>query len=137
MELKPPKGGSETILVVDDEKSIRDFATQVLKKYGYTVHTAASGEEALDLFIRSSKEIDLVILDIGMPGMGGNKCLQEMIKLDPSAKVVVASGYSMDGQIMQPLETGALGYISKPYKVADLLNEVRNVLGKAHGRYQK
>jgi PAS domain S-box-containing protein len=123
-------GGSETILLVDDEKLIRDFASQILEKYGYTALTASSGEEALEIYTGSSGAIDLVILDIGMPGMGGYKCLRKIMAADRSAKVVVASGYSLTGEVKATLEVGAAGYIGKPYKVKDLLVAVRAVLDK-------
>ena len=121
-------------MIVDDEDSIRDFVSQVLKKYGYTVLTASSGEEALKIYTAGPKEIDLVILDIGMPGMGGHKCLQKIRVFDPSAKVIVASGYSSDGQVKETMAVGAVGYMGKPYKLTDLLNEVRTVLDKTNMR---
>ena len=67
-------------------------------------------------------------MDVGMPGMGGYQCLLKIRQIDPSAKVVVASGYPKDGQVNQTLEAGAAGYIGKPYQLTDLLNTVRSVL---------
>jgi len=134
MESRPLKSGTENVLIVDDEDPIRDFVSQVLKKYGYTVLTASSGEEALKIYTAGPKEIDLVILDIGMPGMGGHKCLQKIREFDPSAKVIVASGYSSDGQVKETMAVGAVGYMGKPYKLTDLLNEVRTVLDKTNMR---
>ena len=131
---KPPEGGSETILVVDDEENIRDFASQVLTKFGYKALTASSGEEALNIYSGKPKEIDLVLLDIGMPGMGGHKCLQELLKLDPKQKVIIASGYSINGQVKKSIEAGSAGFVGKPYQVFDLLNKVREVLDDKDGR---
>ena len=136
VESEPIKGGTETILLVDDEEPIRNFASQVLDKHGYKVLTASSGEEAVEIFAEKSKIVDLVILDIGMPGMGGYKCLREIMGIDPSAKVFVASGYSINGLVKETVEAGAVGYIGKPYKLADLLYEVRSVLDKTNGNYQ-
>ena len=125
VEAKSIPGGSETILLVDDEESIRGFAQQALMKFGYKVMTASTGEEALELFKDRNGNIDLVVMDLGMPGMGGHKCLQELIKLNPKQKVIIASGYSME---KKSLESGAKGFVGKPYQLADLLNTVRAVL---------
>jgi CheY-like chemotaxis protein len=81
-----PSGGSECILLVDDEPPIRDMATRTLSRFGYSVETACNGEEALSLYAGRQDRFDLVILDLGMPGMGGHKCLQEMLRINPLAK---------------------------------------------------
>ncbi len=123
-----PRGGTETILLVDDEEPIRTFAAAVLRRFGYRVVAGASGEEALDLIDRAGGTIALVILDLGMPGMGGYRCLQEIRKIDPPVKVLIASGYSMNGQVKKSLELGAAGYIGKPYRINVLLRKVREIL---------
>ena len=123
-----PRGGDEMILLVDDEQSIRTFAAAALGRFGYRVVTGASGEEALDIIGRTGEKIALTILDLGMPGMGGHKCLQEIRKNNPSAKVLIASGYSMNGHVRKSLETGAAGYIGKPYRINVLLRKVRAIL---------
>ena len=122
------KGGSETVLLVDDEAPIRDFASRVFNKFGYTVLTATSGEDALEIYSSKSTDIDLVLMDLGMPGMGGHRCLQELLKINPEVKVVIASGYSINGQVEQSMEAGAKGYVGKPYQLAELLNTAREVL---------
>jgi PAS domain S-box-containing protein len=124
----PQVGGAETILLVDDDESVSDFASKALTKFGYTVLIAKSGEEALDIFSGKSKEIDLVLLDIGMPGMGGHKCLVNLLKIDPAAKVIIASGYSINGQVKKTMQAGASAYVGKPYQLHDLLENVRAVL---------
>ncbi len=123
-------GGTETILVVDDEKSIRSIASQILRKFGYRVLTAATGEKALELYAAGPDDIDLVIMDIGMPGMGGHRCLQEIIRMNPAARILIASGYSFNGEISDALKAGAIGYVGKPYQLDDLLGKVRAVLEK-------
>jgi len=128
VEAKPIPRGTETILIVDDEEDIRGFARQALMKFGYRVLTASNGEEALELYSAKSTEIDLVVMDLGMPGMGGHKCLQEMRKLDRRVRGIIASGYSINGQVKKSLEAGARGYVGKPYKLADLLKTVREAL---------
>jgi PAS domain S-box-containing protein len=125
---RPPEGGTETILLVDDEEIIRDLASQVLGKFGYTVLAVSNGEKALELYSSRPDNIDMVIMDIGMPGMGGHRCFKELIQIDPKVKVLIASGYAIDGQVEKTLEDGAAGYVAKPYQVTDLLNRVRMIL---------
>ncbi|MFH1136191.1 MAG: PAS domain S-box protein [Pseudomonadota bacterium] len=126
----PFRGGTETILLVDDEEGVRDFTSQALEKHGYRVLTASSGEQALEIHADRRCEIDMVIMDLGMPGMGGYKCLCEIVRRDSSAKVLIASGYSVDGQVGKTLRAGAVGYIMKPYDLGGLLEKVRGVLDR-------
>jgi PAS domain S-box-containing protein len=121
-------GNGETILLVDDEEPLLNVGKLMLTRAGYNVITADCGEEALEKFRQKSDEIDLVIMDISMPGMGGHKCLVEMLKLDPNKKVLVASGYSRNGQLKDTLAAGAAGYIAKPFERADMLETVRAIL---------
>ncbi|MFH1135307.1 MAG: PAS domain S-box protein [Pseudomonadota bacterium] len=130
----PGVGGVETILLVDDENSISEIAAEYLDKFGYTVLTASSGEEALGIFATPGSRVDLLILDLGMPGMGGRKCLKEILKIDPSAKVLIASGYSIEGKISETVKAGAVGFIAKPYQLADLLSKIRDVLDQGAGK---
>ena len=120
--------GSEIILLVDDKEAIRDLAKQALMKFGFKVISAFSGEQAIEVYKAKPDVIDLILMDLGMPGMGGYKCLQELLKLDPHVKVVIASGYSFDQQVKQTMDAGAAGFIGKPYKIKDLINTVRMVL---------
>jgi CheY-like chemotaxis protein len=122
------RGGPETVLVVDDEATIRDLTSETLERFGYKVLIATSGEEALEIYADPAKQVDLVLLDLGMPGMGGHRCLREIQRIDPAAKIVIASGYSIDGQVKKTLESGAKGFIAKPYQLIDLLSTVRTVL---------
>jgi len=123
-----PEGGSETILLVDDEEILRDIGKDILEKFGYTVLLAADGESALELYRENPEDISLVILDIVMPGMGGKECLEEILKVNPQAKVVMASGYSINGRVKEVLDGGARAFIKKPYELKQMLAEVRKVL---------
>jgi PAS domain S-box-containing protein len=123
-----PEGGSETILLVDDEEILRDIGKDILEKFGYTVLLAADGESAVELYRENPEDISLVILDIVMPGMGGKKCLEEILKMNPQAKVVMASGYSINGRVKEVLDGGARAFIKKPYELKQMLAEVRKVL---------
>lgn len=122
------RGGSETVLLVDDEASIVNVARTFLDRLGYTVLVAGSGEEALGRFGAKEEDIDLVILDLGMPGMGGEQCLRELTSRDPDVKVLVASGYASAGQGRKLKELGATGFIPKPYSMGALSEEVRRAL---------
>lgn len=132
-ELKEEKismGGKETILLIDDEESIRDLGNQILNQFGYTVLATSDGESGLELYRKEKGKIDLVILDLIMPGMGGKKCLEELLKMNPKVKVVIASGYSIDGPTEEALEVGAKNFVSKPYAMRQMLKVVREVLDK-------
>jgi two-component system, cell cycle sensor histidine kinase and response regulator CckA len=127
-EETPFMGGLETILVVDDEASVRELAVQILQRQGYQVLAADCGEAALEIFQTPQGGVDLVILDLGMPGMGGLNCLRELLKRKASAKVLIASGYSVNGPMKEGLDSGAAGFIGKPYALKDLLSKVRTIL---------
>ncbi len=135
-EVRPrqmPRGGSETILLVDDEESIRKFGSTILKKAGYYVITASNGKEALEKYIAHSKKIALVILDFIMPEMGGKKCLEGLLGVNPYVKVVIASGYSGVGHTKDALEQGARGFLNKPYDIYQMLEVVRTLLDEEKG----
>jgi signal transduction histidine kinase len=121
-------GGTETILLVDDEESVRSLAQTTLTRTGYTVLTARNGEEALGVYNESGKGIALVILDLMMPKIGGTQCLKELLKMNPTVKVVIASGDSAGGGREKYVGLGAKGFIEKPYESRILLNIVRSVL---------
>ncbi|MFC1833238.1 PAS domain S-box protein [Thermodesulfobacteriota bacterium] len=121
-------GGTETILLVDDEDAVRKLGESILRRFGYTVLTASNGLEALEVFQNQKERIPLVILDLIMPEMGGRECLREIMRIDPAAKVLIASGYGANGQIDGALEEGAKTSIRKPYEAKELLRAVRDVL---------
>ncbi|HID29304.1 MAG TPA: response regulator, partial [Desulfobacterales bacterium] len=120
--------GTESILLVDDEATIREYCGELLKGYGYTVLTARSGEEALELFVREKGCIDLVISDLIMPGMGGKRCLEEILKLDPGVKVLMMTGYAVSDHISQALEAGAKGVLNKPFSGQEMATMIRSIL---------
>ena len=123
-------GDNETILLVDDNKSVLDTACDMLCQYGYTAITAGSGEEAVEIYERQGDRIDLVILDIGMPGMGGHRCCKELLGINPEIKVLIATGYSANGKMRETLEAGPVDFIGKPYRLIDMVKKVRNALDR-------
>jgi len=127
-EESPIKGGKEIILLVDDEENIRKSGKDILASVGYTVFTCEDGESALEFYGKEHDRVDLIILDLIMPGMGGSRCLQKLIKINPGAKVIIASGYSIDVSGKDAIESKSKGFIRKPYSVREMLNLVRDVL---------
>jgi CheY-like chemotaxis protein len=121
-------GRGETLLVVEDEAMLRDLAKDMLKRGGYQVLEANSGEEGLRLYLEKGSEISLVILDMIMPGMGGKQCLTEILKIDPQAKVVIASGYAMSDTEMDNILSLSKGFIKKPYYFRNMLKVVHEAL---------
>ncbi|RPJ77465.1 MAG: PAS domain S-box protein [Desulfobacteraceae bacterium] len=120
--------GRETILLVDDEEMIIDVGRGMLAELGYTVIAAKSGPEALDLFRLNRERIDLVIMDMIMPGMGGGETFDRLKKIDPKVKVLLSSGYSIDGQASKILERGCDGFIQKPFNLKQLSAKIREVV---------
>ncbi len=122
------RGGNETLLLVDDEDDVLDLAGEALQAQGYLVLAARSGEEALELLARRATPPDLVILDLGMPGMGGWQCLARLREILPGLPVVVASGYAENGQRQRLWAEGAREFLPKPYRLVELLALVRRIL---------
>ena len=123
-----PAFGTETILLVDDEESIRKLGEQMLRMAGYKVLMATNGIEALEVYRSNQDRIALVLLDLMMPEMGGKQCLEELLKINPKVKVIIASGYSANGPTKDSVEADAKGFVSKPYDTRQLLEIVRRVL---------
>ena len=120
--------GVETILLVDDEALIVKVMRTNLEEHGYAVRTADSGERAIEVFEECGDEIDVVILDLGMPGMGGRACLQRLLEIDPDVKVIISSGYGAPDDHEEMLNLGARGFLVKPHQLADLLSEIDALL---------
>ena len=121
--------GSEVILLVDDEDMILDVGRLMLEKLGYTVLVAQSGQMALDILKEKHSEIDLVILDMIMPSMGGGETFDNLRQAYPQLKVLLSSGYSIDGQAIQILRRGCNGFIQKPFNINNLSQKIREILG--------
>jgi PAS domain S-box-containing protein len=121
--------GTEKILLVDDEELVRNLGRRILERAGYTALIAGNGKEALEIYGREHREIALVILDLIMPQMGGEKCLEELIKINPEVKVIVSTGHSIDERERDRLGALARGFVSKPYQLEHLLRSVRDALG--------
>ena len=125
-----PALGTETVLLVDDDDRVREMTRQIIEMGGYKVLVTLSGEEAVVKYRDCKDEISLVILDLIMPGMGGKLCLEEILRIDPDARVIVASGYSPDALTHHKKGSGARGFILKPYDAKSILEAIRNVLDR-------
>ncbi|MGD9212559.1 MAG: PAS domain S-box protein [Desulfobacteraceae bacterium] len=123
--------GDETILFVDDEETILQIGYQLLTRLGYKVITADSGSQAIDIYQLRQDEVDLVILDMIMPIMNGGKTFDELKKLNPDIRVLLASGYNINDQVKSILNRGCMGFIQKPFNLVALSQKVREVLSKA------
>jgi len=120
--------GTETVLLVDDEDMIIDVGEGILKELGYKVLIARSGKEAIELYNKNRDKIDMVILDMIMPQMGGGVSYDRLKKINPDIKVLLSSGYSINGQATEILERGCNGFIQKPFNMRELSQEVRKIL---------
>lgn len=117
--------GSGTILVIDDEKVIRNFTKAVLERLGYDVLDADNGREGVEIYKKWNNKIKLVILDMIMPKMGGRETFGLLKEINPEAKILISSGFGMDEQIKKILETGAVGFIQKPYDIIEFAESIK------------
>jgi CheY-like chemotaxis protein len=122
--------GGGTILLVDDEDMVLEVGTRVLEKLHYAVLKAENGRDAVALFARHPDQVVLVILDINMPGMSGGVVFEELRKLKPDVKVLLISGYGLDGQTQELLASGGCDFIQKPFSIAALTQKLSKILLK-------
>lgn len=120
--------GDETILLVDDEDIILDTGGKMLSSLGYGVYTANGGKEALSVYLKNMEKIDMVVLDMVMPDLGGAETFDKLKEKDPSIKVLLSSGYSVDGQATDILNRGCDGFIQKPFSLKLLSKKLREIL---------
>jgi len=122
------EGGKETILLVDDEDIVIIVGGEMLEILGYTVLTAHNGLEALDIYKADQDRIDLVILDIIMPQMGGEETFEQLMAINPNAAVLLSSGYAINGKAERIISKGCRGFIQKPFDIRHLSQKVRATL---------
>jgi CheY-like chemotaxis protein len=120
--------GQETVLLVDDEEMIIDVGARMLKKLGYQVFTASNGKEAIDIFKKHQEKIDLIVLDMIMPQMGGGETYDRIKKIKHDVKVLLSSGFSINGQASKILNRGCNGFIQKPFNLQNLSQNIRAIL---------
>ena len=120
--------GSETILFVDDEDMIIEVAEEMFEQLGYKLLIARSGKEAIETYEKNKELIDIVLLDMIMPDMSGSDTYDKMKEIDPDIKVLLSSGYSINGQATEIMERGCNGFIQKPFKMQELSQKLREIL---------
>ena len=122
--------GTGTVLLVDDEEIILEVGRELLEAIGYRVLAAKDGKEAVQVYEKNRDEIDIVLLDIVMPNMGGGEAYDRMKKINPDVKVLLLSGYSINGGAREILKRGCDGFIQKPFDMKQLSQSIRNILDK-------
>lgn len=121
-------GGHETVLIVEDNDQVRDLASLILAGAGYTVLEASDGEDGTGLYMEHADKIDLVIMDVVMPKLGGRDAAERIHEIHPDAPIVFTSGYSTDSQQTKFIEEQKLPVIPKPYGTDMLRAQVRAIL---------
>lgn len=124
------RNGKETVLLVDDEVNVIDVTEEMLQSMGYKVLTARSGMEAVEIFKKNRTVIDLVILDMIMPGLGGGETFDCIKAIDPDIRVLLSSGYSIKGEAKEILNRGCSGFIQKPYSLSQLSEKLNEILAR-------
>jgi PAS domain S-box-containing protein len=122
------RGGGSTILLVEDEEMVANIGRQMLERLGHRVIVAQTGDEALALYEKRRAEIDLVILDMIMPGIGGGAVFDRIRGIDPQAAVLLSSGYSLNGQALEIMKRGCQGFIQKPFSIEQLKQKICEIL---------
>ena len=122
--------GEETILLVDDADMVLEVGKEILEALGYDVLVAGNGKEAIEVYENNKEKIDLIILDMIMPGMGGGEVYEHLKEINRDIKVLLSSGYSIEGQATEILKRGCNGFIQKPFTIAKLSHKIREILDK-------
>jgi DNA-binding NtrC family response regulator len=113
---------------VDDEEKVAQVFARLLRKIGYDVLTASGGKQAIEIVRQHGKTISLVILDMIMPDMSGSQTYDALLKIAPGLKVLLSTGYTINGQVQEVLDRGCNGFIQKPFDVTTLSAKVREIL---------
>jgi len=119
-------------LIVDDEEIIRSMLQELLESLGYTIFLAIDGEDAVQLYSQRHDDIDLVIMDMIMPKMGGQETCLKLKEINPAIKVILSSGFSQDNAVQEILSAGVNGFIHKPFTIPELSKKIREVLNGSH-----
>jgi CheY-like chemotaxis protein len=125
-----PRGGRETVLLVDDEELIADVGRQMLESLGYAALVAVNGLDAISLYQSRQADVALVVLDMVMPDMGGGETFDRLKAINPEVKVLLSSGYSLNGQAAKIMDRGCQGFIQKPYNLNELSRRIREILDR-------
>jgi two-component system, cell cycle sensor histidine kinase and response regulator CckA len=127
-EPKKILAGHGTILIVDDEKPVLDVGAEMLKDIGYKVFTAQNGLTAIETYKAHEDEIDLVILDMTMPHLGGGQIFDLLRQINPTIAVLLSSGYSIEGRAADIINRGCNGFIQKPFSMEDIADKIKSII---------
>lgn len=125
--------GYETILLVDDEEMIIEVGMAMLERLGYQVLVCWSGREAINTIMKAEQQIDLVLLDLVMPGMDGGKTFDMIREIRPDMPVMLSSGYALNGDATDIMNRGCNGFIQKPFNINELSSKIRTILDQSGG----
>jgi PAS domain S-box-containing protein len=120
--------GTGSVLLVDDEDLVLDVGMELLEVMGYRVFAAKDGREAVEIYRSNQGDIDMVILDMVMPGMGGGEAFDRLKEINPNVRVLLASGFAVDGEAAQILERGCNGFIQKPFNMKELSEKIDEIM---------
>jgi two-component system cell cycle sensor histidine kinase/response regulator CckA len=129
--MKPPSEKRGTVLVIEDEPAVREVSRAMLERLGYRTLEAKTGGEAISLAETYDGDIGLALLDIGLPDMTGNEVYRMISKVRPGMKVIVCSGYALEGAAEEILNAGAHSFIQKPYSISHLSGSLSEVMGQS------
>ena len=121
-------GGNETILLVDDQETVWDFLIEALQNLGYSVILAENGLDAVEICRENPGEIDLVLLDMIMPKLGGHGAFYQIRAVDPNIRILLSSGFVAQEAVDDLLANGAAGFLPKPHRIKTLAEEIRRIL---------
>ncbi|MCK5322507.1 MAG: response regulator, partial [Desulfobulbaceae bacterium] len=122
--------GAETVLLVDDEDIILEVSCELLETIGYRVLTAGCGKESIEIYKNNRDKIDIVVLDMVMPDINGAVVYKRLKEINPDVKVLLSSGYSIDGHATEILNQGCDGFIQKPFTLQSLSRKIKDILEK-------
>ncbi|MDD2671807.1 MAG: PAS domain S-box protein [Syntrophales bacterium] len=120
--------GTETILIVDDERAVMNATKEILEVLGYRVFAAGSGQEAVATYLEKKNQVQLVLLDMILPGMSGEATFLQLRDINPDLKIILCSGYSVNEKVRNIMERGCNGFLQKPFDMKILSRKIREVL---------
>ncbi|MGB8424219.1 MAG: response regulator [Desulfobacterales bacterium] len=124
----PALASSRTVLLIDDEEVVLDVGIRMLQHFGYDVLSAANGRKAIEIYTANKDKIDLVVLDMVMPDMGGRVVYERLKQCNPDVKVLLSSGYSLSGEAAEIMRSGCNGFIQKPFNIKELTAQIDQIL---------
>jgi CheY-like chemotaxis protein len=122
--------GTGTVLLVDDEAFVLEVGKELLAAMGYRVLAAMDGKEAVEIYRKQPDQIGIVVLDMIMPGMGGGEVFDRLREINPHVKVLLSSGFTIDGEASEILQRGCHGFIQKPFSMKELSGKMKQILGE-------